>query len=711
MSIGSEASNPRGSLICNLGAVLKKRKIKIRDFKDIISIVAEREGLPDIALSTLYTYTGDGVTRFPSAENIYLILRALKELEKPSTFDELVMSRPPDESESRETEKTRKEIEWDIEQYSNQARKKARETAKLATSTKEASEEVSEKETKDKVSETKDIEDEIEKIKGDNTQQSQLYLLLGELHQRYGNYKWARGCFEKAKKKAIRLSDKVRALKGVALVDYYLQKNVQAFSTCQEALNLLRDDAKWTEDDFVLEGWLLLIQGNSLRKLGFIKQQHYELALLTVEHVFTKEANNLRGHIFNHVGILWQESGLDIERAIRNQQEAVKRFQDANEKDGEAIAQMYLAKSLYYKALTHQESRREGLLHEADDFIERSQKHFESTGHKKHLGDCYQIRGLLWGAHSYRRDFTKATRDFKISLALYDGDDPSKLETNQFFVYLRMSRVELLKALNTAKGNEEKSEALNQAKEYLDKAELLLKMGLQNHWAIRYFHVCHSNYDITYIRILGAKDVKERKKRWDSGVEHCTKAFKGECENNCNEGTKLCDDCLDLVFGENKPKKGQAGEYNLDEHNYSVKEDKDVARAYLNLSWLYLDAFKHAARESLEKEELKESPDKTRSLYYIFKAITLFELYDNQLYTGLCYYHRAEITNEYAKSINEQKSSSWLRKQYSLYSLAYKCFDAVGRKDWTRKTNYKLSQLLKDFPYSTRRKMEELSSL
>ncbi len=665
-----------------LSDFLDDHNIEIKDLHAKWLELAKKEGFDDIGLSTLYTYTRKS-QRIPSVKTLYRLITVLEELihEKVDLKD-LVVSK-----KKYELYEQQKIIEKNLFNYQSKFSK-----IDIQHSPRELPsfdyEEISLLSSIDKIDEPL--------IK------TQLLIKLGDIFYLWGNYFWAKDVYEKAGElvgiETVAKYDGDDRDSGV-FVDYKnasieqvevlaRQSNIykkikaspKAFKLCQLALDSLRLISDWSSKESILEASLLRIQGDCLRRMGFRQATvYYELALNAIEHLLGKDANDLRGHINNGLGILLQESGRRVGEAIEYHRKAIASFKVSGNIRNETHAKVHLANALYRKGLVVRENPREGLLREARRYIISCKKEFEKVGDRSGLGNAYFVEGLLNISTSYRKDYKEAVSSFDKAYEIYRGYDGSENIRSQFYALLLKSKALLYKDKNNL---EEHLLNLAQAEKCLLEAEEKIKKGLKDYRGELYFYISFSAYYLEKMKV--AKEGSDRENFRFKAKEYCQKTL--ECETKGIEFSTDLDSFNQTSKKQNTP---------FREKYKQTGRDKYLASALLHLSYISLDEATYYQKEGSIKvahEFLDES------FAYIIRAIAIFEDYDDKLNKGKCYLRRAEIIKKRAELMNEENETPWLKRQHNYYSIAYKCFARVDRKDWMNIAGKEISYLLDKLP-------------
>ena len=675
--------NSEQEISLRLSDFLDDHNIEVKDLHTKWLELAKQEGFDDIGLSTLYTYTRKS-QRIPSVKTLYRLITVLEELtHKEIDLKDLVVTR---------------------KQYGLYEKQKSIEKDLLYYQSKFSKIDLKRPFTAEKLSFDKEEANLLLRIEEIDAPLVRTHLLikLGDIFYLWGNYFWAKEVYEKAgelvgiekiakedKESEVRVDYKKVSIEQVEVLarQSNIYKKIEAspksFRLCQLALDSLRLIHNWTSKEFILECSLLRIQGDSLRRMGF-KQAivYYELALNSIEHLFGKDANDLRGHINNGMGILLQESGRRVDEAIEYHRKALASFKASGNIRNKAHAKVHLANALYRKGLAAEENPREGLLREARRHVISVKKEFEKIGDRTGLGNAYFVEGLLNTSVSYRKDYKEAVAAFDQAYKIHRGYDSSENIRSQFYVLLLKSKA----LLNKDKNNlEQHLLNLEQAEKCLLEAKKRIERGLKDYRGELYFYVSSSSYYLAKMKIT--QDVSDRATFRSKAKEYCKKTL--ECETK------------GIEFSTNLASFKQTSEKQSTQFKEKYKQtgrDKYLASALLQLSYISLDeATSHQKEGSIQIAH--EFLDK--SFAHIIRAISIFEDYDDQLNKGKCYLRRAEIIKKRAELINEENEIPWLKRQHNYYSLAHKCFAHIDRKDWMNIVEKELTYLQQKVGKST----------
>ncbi len=675
---------PNQEISLRLSDFLDDHVIEIKDLHTKWLELAKQEGFDEIGLSTLYTYTRKS-QRIPSVKTLYRLITVLEELtHEEVNLKDLVVTR---------------------RQYGLHEKQKSIEKDLLYYQSKFSKIDVQRSSTVEKLSFDKEEANLLFRIEeiDDPLVRSRLLVKLGDVFYLWGNYFWAKDVYEKAGelvgiekvtnddrssgvlvdyKKASR--EQVEVLERQSNTYKKIEASPKAFKICQLALDSLRLIRDWTSKDFILEASLLRIQGDCLRRMGFKQATvYYELALNSIEHLLGKDANDLRGHINNGLGILLQESGRRVDEAIEYHRKALASFKVSGSTRNKTHAKVYLANALYRKGLVVQENPREGLLREARRHIISCKKEFEKIGDRSGLGNCYFVEGLLNTSTSYRKDYKEAISSFDKAYEIYRGYDCSENIRSQFYALILKSKA----LLNKDKNNlEEHLLNLEQAVNCLLEAEKKIKKGLKDYRGELYLYITFSAYYLEKMKIT--EEGSDRESFRSKAKEYCKKTLEYE-RKGIEFSTNL------TSFNQNSEKQNTQ----FKEKYKQTGRDKYLASALLHLSYISLDE-----AHSQQKEGLIEIAHEflDESFARIIRAISIFEDYDDQLNKGKCYVRRAEIIKKRAQLMNEENEIPWLKRQHNYYSIAHKCFARVDRKDWMNTVEKELSYLLDQLPASIR---------
>lgn len=663
---------PEQEISLRLSDFLDDNGLEIKDLHAKWLELASQRGFEAIGLSTLYTYTRKS-QRIPSIKTLYRLITVLEELtHKEVSFKDLIIT-----SKQYQLYEKQKQLEKNILNYQDRFSKI---DVKYSPSSKKPyfdEEEIT-------------LLSKIEKI-DDLPIKTQLLIKLGDIFYLWGNYFWAKDVYERAGKlvgieiAANRDSgigidykkvsrEQVEVLARQSNIYKKIEASPKAFKICQLALDSLRLISNWSNQEFILESSLLRIQGDCLRRMGF-KQSivYYELALNSIEHLFGKEVNDLRGHINNGVGILLQESGRRVDEAIEYHRKALASFQASGNTRNKTHAQVHLANALYRKGLTVQENPREGLLREARRHIIACKKEFEKIGDRTGLGNAYFVEGLLNTSTSYRKDYKEAIFAFDRAYNIYKGYDSSENIRSQFYVLLLKAKALLPKAQSDL---EEHLLNLEQAEKCLFEAEGKINRGLKDYRGELYLYINFSAYYLEKMKIALDSD---RGKFRSKAKEYCQKTL--ECERK------------GIEFSTNLDSFNQDSEKHSTQFKEKYKQtgrDKYLASALLQLSYINLEEAKSYQKQGFIQQAHKSLDE---SFAHIIRAIFIFEDYDDQLNKGKCYMRRAEIIKKRAELMLEENEAPWLKRQYNYYSIAHKCFNKIDRRDWINKVEKELSYL------------------
>ena len=637
----------------------------------------------------LYTYTRKS-QRIPSVKTLYRLISVLEELtHKEISFKDLVVT-----EKQYELYEKRKSIEKDLLNYKSKFNRidveNLSSVGKLPLDEKGAS----------LLSKIEEIDDGLIK--------THLLIKFGDIYYLWGSYFWAKDVYEKAGElvgvhnfhKETKNSygelevvvdqtktsiEQVEVLARQSNVYKKIEKSSKAFKLCQLALDSLRLIHEWTNKELILEAGLLRIQGDCLRRMGFKQATvYYELAFNSIEHLFGKDVNDLKGHINNGMGILLQERERRIDEAIEYHRKALVSFELSGDTRNENHAKLHLANALYRKGLAVKENPREGLLREARKHIISCKKEFEKVGDRNGLANTYFIEGLLNTSASYRRDYKEAVFSFHKAYEVYIGNDGSENIRDQFYTLLLKSKA----LLNKDKNNlEEHYLNLKEAEKCLLEAEKRIKNGLKDYRGELYFYISFGAYYLEKMQVT--KDSNDRKRLRHKAKAYCKEALASESkgiEFSTNLGS----------FSQTKPEKQNT---QFKEKYKHTGRDKYLGSALLYLSYISLDEAK-----SYQKDGLIEKAHKSldESFTYVIRAISILEDYNDQLSKGKCYIRRAQIIKKRAELMNEENEIPWLKRQHNYYSIAHKCFTQIDRKDWMNKVEKELSHLLNQLPHSIR---------
>ena len=647
-----------------LSDFLDDHNIEVKDLHIKWLELAKQEGFDDIGLSTLYTYTRKS-QRIPSVKTLYRLITVLEELtQKEVDLKDLVVTR---------------------KQYGLYEKQKSIENDLLYYQSKFSKIDAKRSFTVEELSFDKEEANLLLRIEGvdDSLVRTHLLIKLGDIFYLWGNYFWAKDVYEKAGelvgiekaanankdsgvlvdyKKASR--EQVEVLERQSNTYKKIEASPKAFKICQLALDSLRLIRDWSSKDFILEASLLRIQGDCLRRMGFKQATvYYELALNSIEHLLGKEANDLRGHVNNGLGILLQESGRRVDEAIEYHRKALASFKVSGSTRNKTHAKVYLANALYRKGLVVQENPREGLLREARRHIISCKKEFEKIGDRSGLGNCYFVEGLLSTSASYRQDYKEAISAFDKAYEIYRGYDGSENIRSQFYTLLLKSKTLLHKDKNNLK---EHLLNLGLAEKCLLEAEKKIKKGLKDYRGELYFYTTFSAYYLEKMKIT--KENSDREDFRSKAKEYCKKTLEYERKG--------------IEFSTNLDSFNQTSEKQNTQFKEKYKQtgrDKYLASALLQLSYISLDE----AKSYQEKGSIQVAHEfLDESFAHIIRAISIFEDYDDQLNKGKCYVRRAEIIKKRAELMKEESETPWLKRQHNYYSIAHKCFTHIDRKDW-----------------------------
>ena len=638
MTIKKEKNKKDKIITVILKETLTDNNITVKELSNSLNNTFPKEALE---LSTLYTYCGDN-PKIPSVENLHKIRIALERATgKNFSLDDLIHVEESHQSYiarkniTEEIEESRKTLDFIKPEIPSCSKKK--------------------KIKREKEEFLKKILKRIGKESKNNLTHARLRLKLADICYLWGDYKWSEKLYrwaeDWAKKKEIHI-EQVQSLIGQANVAKKVQEHEKAFKICQVTLNLLRSKGSRENNTLLLEASLLRIQGDCLRKIGFGHNTYYKIALHILDDIISREASNLKGHIKNGIGILLRENGKQFAQAIICHKEAIAFFKESKNKRNESWAQIYLARALYKRSLTVEESRRKGFIEEAKDIIQKAQNEFSKAGDRAGVADCHYTRGLV-------EDNRKLAMDsLKNAIVFYKGSDSSQDKRSIFYTLLLQGKV---------------AENLDEEESYLDDAEDLLE-DIEDYRGKRYFYARQSNFYIEKMRscIDKSKRIAFRRKAETA------------CQNIFDIQKEKKTFTINLEISKNQYVK-------VEEYVYSLQESQYTAHGYLNLSYVFLD--KVVYPEEDEETNEKENKNLTEALHLIMSAIPLFEDYDHEFNKGRCYVQRAKIVQKQSEILNVPEAPAFLKKQENYLYIAKKSFEKIERSKWVNIVDKEINTL------------------
>ena len=672
-----ESKDKSRDTVLILSQFLAENNIGIKTLHKELGLVAKEDGNENISYNTLYSYTRQD-PRLPNVDTLFKLIFALRRIvkkedtERDVTFDDILQSKIHHRyyKQERQIDKSIETFEqkfsgekalYSLDQGDMDLRIKAKEKGKenlLAA-----------------IAETVNIGVKV-----------RLLIKLSKLFFSWGDYNWTNSILDVAEPLARKAQDYREEIR-ITLMRVNVFKRIEIepniYAKCLAGLDYLRLQKNWSEEDFILEGYLIHSEGIIFRKIGLEKAAMYHsMALQVVDHIASQGADRLRAYTKMNQGILLQEKRGEIDNSILSHRESLAIFTKLKDEAGIAKTQLHLAHSLCTKAMSVQESAKEGLLREARKYISLCKKTFEKIGDRHGIATAYFIRGKLNSIASYRKNYDESISCLEKAYQAYEGDDGSRNKRGQFYSLLLKGKVLILKARNSHQKQKNRLNYLNQALSSLKQAENLLGKDFHDYKGRLCLYIYYCDYYLEKIK-NNLQDNGNNSERNDKQKEYIDKA-RSYC-NKVFEKSKPLAPLNTISDSENK----EYFRVITKKYQHISQKDKYIGNALLNLSYIFLEE----AKLFKEENKKKKAQDKLDEAYAnLIPAITQFQKYDHQFYLGKCYMQRAAII-EKRSEVQNKDNRGWFKKQYNYYSLAHDCFTKIDRHDYMNRTEQQIQKL------------------
>ena len=554
----------------------------------------------------------------------------------------------------------------------------------------------------------------IDQLKGEAIK-AQFIIKLARIYYEWGDYDWSLEILnliyvegkdrDETKKQAAKSVlgpenhlERVRVSLQEADIYKRTQKHIEAFRVAQAALHFLRLEGDWKYDEtHLLEAHLLNTLSEALRKTGFGRTDYCEVGLHITAHLFGKEASDLEGNLRNGIGILLQEDTETISTSITLHEEAINAFRKSGNRRNEAHTQIYLAQALIKKSLTVNDSRRKGLVEEAEKHLESSLDIFGDIGDRAGIANCYYRKALCattifsektskTSLAADRNKYDRAIDDLEKAEELHRESDGKKPNRRGIFYALLLKQKMLLKKAKGQKGTEkeklfkETGKILEEAKRYIitETEEGSNEDFIEDYRAMCQYYIYNSEYYIIRMLDLGItkNDLKKGGKNCKSWKEYKEKAEKScrKIENIKNakkdeEPTSIKKELEIEVSLQLKEEPDKTEKY-----IYPIRRGQYIAQNHLNLSYIYLE-------DALNSDKPEDAI--AISLNHVLEALSLFRHDNNEYGKGRCYVQKARIFQRQGEILEiKRQNRAFLKRRQNYLEFAKSCFEKIDRFDW-----------------------------